>query len=239
MPFTFSHPAIILPLDKIFKKKVSLTGLIIGSLTPDFEYFLRMKIQSEYSHTIWGNLWFNLPLGIILCFIFHCIVKKSLIDNSPLFIQKKLANLRKTNWRKYFSQNWVIVCFSLIIGGYSHILWDSFTHYDAFFTNYFSLDREIFYGIPWYKFLQHFSSLIGAVIVLLYFFNIKSDDEVQAKQPKISYWLKIFIVLSIVLIIRSLCGLQITEYGNVIVSGIAAVMFALTVVAMSENIRLR
>jgi hypothetical protein len=54
MPFTFSHPAIILPL-KYFKKKwFSLTGLVIGSMTPDFEYFVRMRIQSNYSHTIEG-----------------------------------------------------------------------------------------------------------------------------------------------------------------------------------------
>ncbi|WP_262496247.1 DUF4184 family protein [Flavobacterium piscis] len=39
MPFTFSHPAIILPLKYLPKNWISLTGLIIGSLTPDFEYF--------------------------------------------------------------------------------------------------------------------------------------------------------------------------------------------------------
>lgn len=40
MPFTFSHPAIILPLSYLPKKWFSLTGLIIGSLIPDFEYLL-------------------------------------------------------------------------------------------------------------------------------------------------------------------------------------------------------
>ncbi|WP_240482010.1 DUF4184 family protein [Flavobacterium psychrophilum] len=39
MPFTFSHPAIILPLRYLPRQWFSLTGLIIGSLTPDFEYF--------------------------------------------------------------------------------------------------------------------------------------------------------------------------------------------------------
>lgn len=52
MPFTFSHPSIVLPLTYLPKKWISLTGIVIGSLTPDFEYFLRMKIQSTYSHTI-------------------------------------------------------------------------------------------------------------------------------------------------------------------------------------------
>ncbi|SEF46838.1 protein of unknown function [Flavobacterium urumqiense] len=42
MPFTFSHPAIILPFLK--NKKLSATALIIGSMSPDFEYFFRMKM---------------------------------------------------------------------------------------------------------------------------------------------------------------------------------------------------
>lgn len=76
MPFTFSHPAIVLPITRLPNRFVSATGLIIGSLTPDFEYFLRLNLHSAYSHTIAGVFWFDLPLGIILAFLFHLIVKK-------------------------------------------------------------------------------------------------------------------------------------------------------------------
>lgn len=135
MPFTFSHPAIVLPLKNIFGKWVSLTGLIIGSLTPDFEYFIRMKIESSYNHTITGTLWFNLPLGILLCFAFHNIVKRPLIENTPNFIQSRMTILKESDWTRYFKQNWIIVSLSIIIGAYSHIFWDSFTHSNTFFTN--------------------------------------------------------------------------------------------------------
>ena len=82
MPFTFSHPAIILPLNYLSKKWFSITGLVIGSLSPDFEYFIRMKIESNYSHTFWGIFYFDLPLGIMLTFIFHNIVKNELFENA-------------------------------------------------------------------------------------------------------------------------------------------------------------
>lgn len=88
MPFTFSHPAIILPLKKLPKKYISMTGLIVGSITPDFEYFLRMK--SKYSHTISGILWYDLPMGIFLAFIFHNLIKEALINNMPLFLNHVL-----------------------------------------------------------------------------------------------------------------------------------------------------
>jgi hypothetical protein len=51
MPFTASHPAIILPLIYLPGKWISLTGLVIGSMTPDFEYFERMSVQSDYSYS--------------------------------------------------------------------------------------------------------------------------------------------------------------------------------------------
>ena len=51
MPFTFAHPAIVLPFYKK-PKFFSMTTLIIGSMSPDFEYFLRVKIKSDMSHTL-------------------------------------------------------------------------------------------------------------------------------------------------------------------------------------------
>ncbi|WP_434297574.1 DUF4184 family protein [Clostridium sporogenes] len=40
MPFTFSHPAIVLHLEKKWNKYFSFTALILGSMSPDFEYFI-------------------------------------------------------------------------------------------------------------------------------------------------------------------------------------------------------
>ncbi len=95
MPFTFSHPAIVLPLNYLPKKWFSLTGLVIGSLTPDFEYFIRMKIKSEYSHTLEGLFWFDLPLGVLLAFIFHNIVRNNFYNNLPLFFKSRFSVLNR------------------------------------------------------------------------------------------------------------------------------------------------
>ncbi len=233
MPFTFSHPAIVLPLGKIFKKYVSLTGLIIGSLTPDFEYFLRMRIKSEYGHSLIGCLWFDLPLGLILCFAFHQIIKKPLIDNLPKFIQKRLQEIRNFNWLKYFKNNWLIVYLSIIIGAYSHIFWDSFTHPNKFFVNYFGLEKELFLGLPIYKILQHFSTILGALIIVMYFLKLKIND--TSVQPKLNYWIKTGILSFLILIIRIILGLKWTDYGNVIVSMVSAFLLSLLVISAFEN----
>jgi hypothetical protein len=235
MPFTFSHPAIILPLNNIFGKWVSLTGLIIGSLTPDFEYFLRMKIQSEYSHTIIGTFWFNLPLGILLCFIFHNIIKKPLIENLPNFIQSRTKEMKSLNWKEYFMKNWTTVSLSILIGAYSHIFWDSFTHSNSFFTNFFELNKRINgTEISIFKILQHLSTLIGGIIIVRYFIKQKTEI-IEYSELNIKYWINIVILTICILTIRIYLGLKITEYGNIIVSGIASVMIALTFASLYEK----
>src|ERR1017187_9931624 len=106
MPFTFSHPAVLYPLKTLPGKYYSITGLIIGSITPDFEYFIRFETDSQYSHTRTGLFWFDLPLGIILAFIFHNIVRNDLVANLPRGLQLRFNNNPQFNWNQYFLKNW-------------------------------------------------------------------------------------------------------------------------------------
>ena len=57
MPFTFAHPAAIIPINSRFKSKFCLTGLVLGSMAPDFEYFIRLKPYSAYGHNLIGFLY--------------------------------------------------------------------------------------------------------------------------------------------------------------------------------------
>lgn len=234
MPFTFSHPAIVLPLKKVFGKWLSLTGLIIGSLTPDFEYFLRMKIQSDYSHTLTGVLWFNLPLGILLCFLFHQVIKKPLLGNLPSGMQKKLLKRNDFEWSNYFFRHWIIVCTSLIIGACSHIFWDAFTHHNGCFVTFFGLESVIpVVNIPVFKLLQHASTVIGGMVLIGYVWKMPTD-EMSTTRPSLKYWLSIAGIAAVIIILRLLTNLSINQYGNLIVTGIAAVMIAMTLISFLE-----
>ncbi len=244
MPFTFSHPAIILPLQRIHKQWFSLTSLVIGSLTPDFEYFLRMEIKGEIGHTLYGLFLFCLPVGIVLTFIFHNIVRNTLFDNLPLFFKERFVIFKKFNWNNYFKQNWFVVISSIIIGAFSHLFWDAFTHYDGFFvalvpllkSDISILDKQI----PVFKILQHLSTLIGAVII---FFTIyKLPLHKTEKQPMIlKYWLYILIIAITIVILRFAYGLKLAAYGNVIVTIISAIMIGLIltpfILSKKKNLR--
>jgi len=78
MPFTFSHPAIVLPLLKFSPKYISASAVIIGSMTPDFEYFIRMRLMQVHGHNLFGALYFDLPVAIVCTLLFQLIVRDTL-----------------------------------------------------------------------------------------------------------------------------------------------------------------
>jgi len=230
MPFTFSHPAILLPLTYLPKKWFSLTGLIIGSLTPDLEYFLRMRINSDYSHTIEGLFWFDLPLGILITFIFHNIIRNCLFDNLPTFLKSRFSTFKQFYWNEYFKKNWLTVVISILIGAVSHIFWDSFTHETGYFAQKFSELSNIIgilgSEIPIFKLLQHTSTLLGGLVIAITIYKLPTDKSVISKiSPK--YWYILLGLTLTIFSIRFLNGLEIKEYGNVIVSTISAGLLSL------------
>lgn len=240
MPFTFSHPAIVLPLKYFPNKWFSLTGLVIGSLTPDFEYFLRMKIKSNFSHTLEGVFWFDLPLGILLAFIFHNIVRNGLFFNLPTFLQSRFSNFTQFNWNEYFKKNWIVVIISILIGAFSHLFWDSFTHDDGYFVTHFPvLQNSIeFYNvqIPILKILQHSSTLIGVIIIAFTIYKLPSE-EIEKKKVNMKYWLILTFMTFSIIAIKLLNGLDVKQYGNVIVTTISAALISsiITPIITSKN----
>lgn len=233
MPFTFSHPAIILPLRYLPVKWFSLTGLIIGSLTPDFEYFIRMRVQSIYSHTVIGIFWFDLPLAILLAFLFHNLVRDPLFFNLPKSFQSRILVFTEFDWNLYFRKNWIVVLISILIGIASHLLWDGFTHNHGYFTEQFSGLKNVFiiYGneIPAWKIAQHFSSLIGAFFIILAFLKLLKKNIIKYSISR-KYWISVFTLTLLILFIRFSISFNTKAFGNIIVSVIAAFLISLIVI---------
>jgi hypothetical protein len=231
MPFTFSHPAIVLPLTYLPKRWFSLTGLVIGSMTPDFEYFLRMKVKSEYSHTLTGLVWFDLPLGLLLCFIFQNIVRNSLFDNLPSFLKSRFLTFKRFNWNRHFKENWLIVIISILIGAASHLFWDSFTHSNGYFVQIIPaltntvdlLGRQV----PILKILQHSSTLFGGLLIAYVIYKLPTNTHINERiNPK--YWIIFFSVTLTIFLIRLISGLEQKQYGSAIVTAISAALISLT-----------
>lgn len=229
MPFTFSHPAILLPFLK--NKKLSATALIVGSMSPDFEYFFRMKMQSEISHTLLGIFLIDFPLGFIVMFAFHEIIKRPLIENLPPFLQNKLAVLKDSNWIDYFKNNFFTVLLSFFLGAVSHIFWDSMTHWDGYLVQRVSFFNFELFLVPVYKITQHASSIIGLLWILFYIYRLPEKKE-NSEIVDFNYWSLSIVFAVIFIAIRFYFGTELEKIGNTIVSIISPTILAITLTGL-------
>ncbi len=231
MPFTAAHPALMLPL--LRWGRVLPSALVVGSITPDFEYFLRMQVKGIHGHTLAGLVYFNLPIGLVLLLAFHQVVKRSLIDNLPGPVQRRLRSLREFDFLSYWKQRYLSVLVCLLVGSASHLFWDSFTHNNGYFVNEFrpyynavSLPLgEVNY--PLFYALQYISSVVGMVLILFYFFRLPTRGEANA--INMTYWLVVCAVAIALFHLRTWILPSKIDFSNQVVSFIAAVLWALVV----------
>jgi hypothetical protein len=191
-----------------------MSGLVIGSFTPDFEYFLRMEPFSTVSHTLGGIFLFCLPAGLLSSFIFHNAVRNSLIDNLPFFLKARFYKMKQFDWNSHFIKRWYVEVVSIIIGAGSHIFWDSFTHGQ-------------------YKIFQHPSTLVGAIIIFYVIYKIPKDEGAVGKINK-KYWITFSLLFILIMSICFLCGLRIKleRIGSVVVSAISACLISVTLASL-------
>ena len=232
MPFTPGHPAIILPF--IRSRYLSATGLIIGSMSPDFEYFFRMSVMGIHGHTKAGLFYFDIPVTIILSILFHLVVKRNFIANLPAFLQGRFQDTLTLDFIKYLKKNWGIFFVSAFIGAASHIFWDSFTHNDRFFVRLFSDIYNNTYlpfrgaNYPLFYVLQQISTVVGLSAVALYIVFLKPPSISDLATPRIGYWLLVLTIAIAVLRIRFLIHPSDYNLGNVVVSAITGLMAGVT-----------
>lgn len=232
MPLTFAHPAIVLPLNYLPKRWFSLTGLIVGSVTPDFEYFISMKVYSIYSHSWFGLIWFDLPLAFLLTFVYHNTVRDMFISNLPRFLCGRLSIYKGFNWNSYAKKNLPVVLISIFIGAASHLFWDSFTHQNGYFVVAFNMTNPVnVLGLylPKYKVVQHMSTLVGGIVILIATLKLKKTSG-QSQNNILRYWLMVTAVVLAILVLRIALGLSIAQYPNMIVTALSGFIAGLILV---------
>ncbi len=199
MPFTTAHPAIVIPLKKMWPDYLSLTGLMSGAMAPDLLYFLQLTtVNRGFSHSWAGLFLFCLPAGILFSFAFHWFFKLSLIQNLPHPFDRTLSGLATSKFRPISPRDWVVLIVSVLIGTISHFFWDSFTHAQGeiaqmvpFLTSY---TRVLGHPMQITTIAQHISTLIG-LSVMVYTFGRgvvapPRDDAMPERQrmDKLIFW---------------------------------------------------
>lgn len=169
MPFTFAHPAAGVPLLHPLARYGVLSALVIGSMAPDFSYFLPFSISRSQSHSIAGLFWFCVPVGLIAYVVFHRLLARPLVDLLPASLRMRLLPVIDGR----VDAPWRAVVVSLFVGSATHIAWDAFTHAGAPLVRVsralrFHLVTLSGYPLSVYGVLQHLSTTLGFALIALW-----------------------------------------------------------------------
>lgn len=237
MPLTFAHPAAILPFSRK-SNYINFSAMVLGSMSPDFEYFINGRPLGEIGHTFSGFIYFNLPLVIFIYLVYHTYVHETLLNHLPFFLQDTYSHQSNTNR----TLKVIVLIYSSLFGMLTHVIWDSFTHVTGrMVTSYPEIFTKIYpildWNIPVFKIVQHGSTLIGLIALLGYvsyraMHNQRTESAVPARQ-KLLYWFTVFLLTIVLVSIWSLFySVSIFSYGTMVVRIIDSFFISLFFIAL-------
>jgi hypothetical protein len=160
MPFTFAHPAAVLPIHAAARGRLPLIALGVGSIMPDVGYFFAPVATFEWNnHEPLRSLTFCLPWGLVLLGLLWALqagwqqlLPEPLRPRGPLLVWSPRALPG-------------LAC-GLVLGALSHDLWDAWTHEDGWFVRHIpGLRREALPGLTWPRLFQYLSTLVGLAVL--------------------------------------------------------------------------
>lgn len=164
MPFTPTHTLAILPLARA--RSLTPAALAIGAMVPDLWAFAPGAPSYAISHSWTLGPLTGLGYGA-LAFVLFRACRGAAIAFASEQARRRLAPFAAADLPAT-ARGWASVAISLVLGVWTHIFWDSFTHgsagelFPALLDPWlYALDRPV----PGYKVLQLGSSFVGLPIL--------------------------------------------------------------------------
>jgi len=200
VPFTFAHPAAVLPLRRIWPS--AFLALVLGSIAPDLPFFLPYRVMHALpsTHSLLGTLTVAPLLGFALLAVLVLLqpaLLKPLWGKHRALLRQELLPFRRS------LAPWVKALPALCLGSLSHYVWDAATHRDGVIVRLLPLmDTPLppvwGHSSTMYLLLQYLSSLFGmAALVWWYLRELRATEPIgeAARSAGQAVWL-VFILLA-------------------------------------------
>ncbi|HEY0621006.1 MAG TPA: DUF4184 family protein [Kribbella sp.] len=177
MPFPLAHPAAVLPL---LRAPLVASALVAGALSPDLLYvdvayrFATRQINGNFTLTLTHQLssafWLDPLIALLMLLLFHLVLRRPLLALAPPALAGRVPPIARPRMPGVLQLMWIVL--STIVGSSTHVLWDSFTHYDGYFVRHWSVLRhDLTPAWEVNRVLQYVSSVGGILLIAgwLYF----------------------------------------------------------------------
>lgn len=127
MPLTVSHPAAVLGLARF---GLLPSALVIGSMVPDLPFFVPFPVGGSVTHAPLGVVSVDLVAGLVSFVIWHAVLVRPFLAVAPAGLRHRLSADLPLGLRPHLAtpRSAGLVVASLVVGGYTHVGWDAFTH---------------------------------------------------------------------------------------------------------------
>ena len=169
MPVTPAHAALALPLSRA-APALPLAPLVIGTLSPDFEYLLWLSPTGRFAHSLVGLVVFCVPVSLLVWGMWRAIVRPAFERLLPPGMAAMMSEGARAAPRSVAALAG-LGALAALLGALSHVAWDAFTHANGWAVAHLPVlrgeaSRGWPLGVRWYRLLQHASSVVGMAVVV-------------------------------------------------------------------------
>jgi hypothetical protein len=182
VPFTLAHPAAVLPLRGVARLRTA--PLIIGAMVPDLPDFVPGGVVRyvRVTHAFAHSFSIDLLIGYVTLagvFLLRRPLTALLWPRARGLCLRALEPFRRVT-------AWVWAAPALLLGIWTHLLWDSFTHPEGWIVlRVAALTSTIVVGPyhgPVYHALQYLSSIVGLCVMVLWYDRLPARVGPEAGQ---------------------------------------------------------
>ena len=193
MPFTLAHPVAVLPFARC--RRIHFPAMVIGSLAPDFVYFLHGRAVPG-GHGLADLLWPNLPLCFALYALYLALWHRTLRDFLPdclnaAYRLPESTIAAATHKRRQTAVVLFTFVFSALFGMITHLFLDAFTHPTGWFVQHFAPLQQPVFALLAYKWLQYGGGVFGLGGCLLFVLRAarrRPHRSTQTARQKSLFW---------------------------------------------------
>jgi hypothetical protein len=162
MPFTVSHVAAVLPVVGR-SGRLPAAALVIGSMAPDYPWFLTRGRTAGFSHSLLGVVTVDLAVGLLAVVLWRRLAQAPVRDLVPRPVGERLPRppglaTRELPWAGL----------AVVVGALTHVVWDSFTHAGRWGVEVVPWLHTEHLGLPGYTWAQYASGFLGLAVLVVW-----------------------------------------------------------------------
>jgi hypothetical protein len=205
MPFTISHAAAVLPFGRQLARWRLVSATVIGSMAPDFGWFMPWRPARFETHSADALLTFCLPVGLAGYWLFQRVIRRPVLELLPNAAYARWQGSSEPADYRSLKQ-WLLAGCGVLAGSITHLIWDAFTHEGARGVRLLPRLEDSTVQIGGHRltgphFLQDASSLIGLIVVVgIILYSLRPERGAvswphrRLQQPERMIWIGAFVL---------------------------------------------